>query len=133
MDEIENRIRGAHSVLLERRQQHVATISSLRQLIADIDQQIADAAGAARLFNIELPPSPQPIPLRDSTLKEIVWSKLQACPNGFRVSAHRSEIEHEFGRPAHAKSIGVALYRLKSDGKARREKHVWFALNADAA
>lgn len=116
--------------LLERRAHLFGCLKGVRGQIEEINAKLADIAAAGRVFGvvIEFPGcSARPTDSKNNgSLRSLVLRRLDP-DTPFYLSAQRSEIEAEYGRAVHAKSLGVALYRLKRDGLAERGNgHDWY-------
>ena len=69
----------------------------------------------------------RPAPRR--TLRQIVLERLEAAgPQGSKAASIRAHAKDNFQRDFSIKAVGMTLNRLAKQGLARRDGHVWFAV-----
>jgi hypothetical protein len=82
-----------------------------------------DCLAAFRLFDLPLPEGAE-LPAHNAhaiTLREFVLCKLKdAYPNPLTSSAIKNDLDAQ-GRKTHPKTVGMTLFRLKHNGKCRRD------------
>lgn len=128
MTEAENQIRGAHEVALSRLEQTRATIQAMHDQERVIILQIRDCEAAARLFGFEFPKLDRPTKAllkAPENVREFTLALLHQSPNGIKSAAIREAYESQFRKQIHPKTIGMTLYRLKQDGLAEINGHIW--------
>jgi hypothetical protein len=62
----------------------------------------------------------------DAPIRELVLRRLKGSPEGLKASQLREYIEALRKTRLHEKTIGMTLYRLSQDGRARRDGRTWF-------
>jgi hypothetical protein len=77
----------------------------------------------------DLPPKPEAPKIRNLTI-----DRLKAAGDaGTKAAVIREFIEKTYNFQIHEKTVGMTLYRLSLDKRARREGHTWFFVPPPAA
>jgi hypothetical protein len=122
------------ATLAAKRDALMEKLSSIRECMDGIRQQerealaaLADCAAAARTFGVALDIA-LPVKVDGPQVKNFVLERLAAVGAvGIKTPVLRQEFKQLTGREVHEKTMGMTLYRLKTDGAAVRRGRVWFA------
>lgn len=127
MTPAENEVRKAHEAALARLERIRKTIEALREEERQTYLHIKDCEAAGRVFGVQFEPIEAPANKLPETgnVREFTTIYLQNSPCGVKATAIREAYRVAFGRDLHPKTIGMTLYRLKQDGIAKHQGHLW--------
>jgi hypothetical protein len=125
--EAEIHVRKAHEDAIAQLTRIRIAIKNLREEERLARLHIKDCEAACRVFDIEISQSDDCSgPFKDAeNVREFTLSFLKASTEGTKASIIRAAYQNNFGKHLHPKTVGMTLYRLKQDGLAAIQGHIW--------
>lgn len=129
MTPAEHEIRSVHEAAITRLQRIRQTFEALREEERQTYLHIKDCEAAGRVFGITFEPVETPEKQLPETgnVREFTTLYLNNSPCGVKSADILRAYKETFGRDLHPKTVGMTLYRLKKDGLAQIDGHIWRA------